>query len=614
MPVAATNVLFVVQSVLRLGTAARRAYQDGVIDEAIVIPEVDVALLTSRERALDVIDGAIRDEVLVLAEWEADYERVRRKDASAAGLAAQRRLLDRAAELDVAFRLETDREALNVLAQWSSDANRQSFYGRVGIELADIALDYVGANPALFGAQGNGAKLITGIATDLSELLPDPDDPNPATGSFAEGALRVFVEGGLRALDARIGVRVDEAHLRDFARATLAPIIEAVDRGDQDGQRWFDLRDEFLGPVAEAAIGALARNQAAFLGEDFAPGTRAGELARSVLLAVKDDGIADDLGVEGLTRAWGAMLDAVLSRPELFLGSGEHDGDVLTRRVLVGAVTTLRSSSPPFDRELASSLLASTFDVLGANAALIVGDVDAGDWSTALAEVGGVLVEEVAAGLADGVRRGDDPRILQRLFDREQADELLRIVLTEVTANPGMIVGGAAPEVRTLVTIVGEAMGRQQSLLMSGREWLQVVEDVARVVAANPGRLISVDGLVPAEEQLLHRLLRALLTAAADAAALGRAGGSVLFGRTLAEALRTAVAAAAGNATRALRNAEQVGKLAAALDAFAREHSGEIGRDEWELLFRTYVAAVIDTGRLPSLDPEDLLANLTERE
>lgn len=603
--------VFAIQAVMRLGNAARRAYQDKVLDTSITLPNVDVARITAPARALQVVEAAFQRGELVRSDWIADCDLVAADDNSSAGLTAQNRILAAAARVDPEFARASEQDALVVLEQWSDDANRHTPLGRIGLELADIALDYVGASPALFGVDGNGAKLITSVAVSLAELLPNPDDPRAKGSTFAAGAIRVFVEAGLRALDHHVDKRVDEAHLRDFAHSTLKPLIDAVIAGDQGRQPWYDLRDELLGPVAEAAIDSLARNQAAFLGGDFDVGTKAGALTNSVLLAVKNNGLADDLGKDGLVRVYGAMLDIVIARPGAFFGAAAGNTDLFTQKLLVNAARKLKQSSPPFDKSLGSSLLASTYEVIGANAALLAGSVDAGDWTEALSEIGETLIREIADGLATGVRTGTDPRVLQRVFTRQQGEKLLRIIVEEVAAAPGLVVNNEAPEVRALVAIVAGAIAKQSTVLLKAEDWLVVAADLAREVAANPGRLISTS-LSLADEQLLFKLLSGMLNASSSAAADGRRGGSVLFGSTLVEAIRTLLEAAAGNAQKALDHVGRIETLVTGLASFAKSHKTQVGREEWLVLFRHYIARVIDTGELPSFDSTELLTLLTE--
>jgi hypothetical protein len=103
------------------------------------------------------------------------------------------------------------------------------------------------------------------------------------------------------------------------------------------------------------------------------------------------------------------------------------------------------------------------------------------------------------------------------------------------------------------------------------------------------------------------------MNAAAEAAATGRAGGNVLFGPLLVEVVRTVLETAAGNAANALQNVAKLKEFITTLAAVSRTLKDSLGRQEWLYLFRKHVAAVIDSGELPDLDPQTLLNELLER-
>jgi hypothetical protein len=604
-------VAFGIQAVIRLGQAAKRGYEAKILDASITLPSVNVARLDTPSRALQIVSDAMMDGRLRADEWRADHDLVQTGDTSPAGLAAQSRVIDAAARLDAKFASKSELEGFAVLEQWHSDANRMSPLARVGLELADLALDYIGANPALFGVKGNGEKLVMSIAVSLGELLPDPDDPSAEGSSFASGAIRIFAEAGLRALDQNVDRLIDEDHLQDLARSTLKPLIDAVAAGDTADQPWYDLRDEFLGPVAEAAIDSLARNQVAILGDEFEADSKVGALTQSVLLAIKDKGLADDLGKEGVIRIYQSVLDTIVARPGVFFRNAQSDADVLTERLLINATKHLKDNSPPFNKSLGAALIASSFETVSANAPLLVkiADIDAGDWTSTLAQISETLVREISTGVAEGLAAGNRPDLLRRIFNEAQGAEFLDLILEQVATTPGMVVGNAAPEIKTLVRILAHAMAEQKSVLLSADDWLAVTRTVAREVAANPGRLIKT-GLASDDEELLFKLLSGVLTAAANSG--GRDAGSVLFGPTLVEVLQTVVETAAGNAAKALVNCKAVQELAQGLAVFAQAHRDAVGRLEWLVLFRHYIARVMDTGQLPDFDAAELLKLLLE--
>jgi hypothetical protein len=371
------------------------------------------------------------------------------------------------------------------------------------------------------------------------------------------------------------------------------------------------LRDEFLGPISAAAIDALARNQVAILGDGFKLDSGFGALTQSVLVSIKDNGLQDDFGKQGLVRVYGSMLDTVMTQPDLFLGDADSKADHLVTKILLDSAATLKSKTPPFNKPLGVELVASALETVSANAAALVPNLDAEQWTESVADISEVIIREVSTGLASGLASGD-PVSFQRIFSNDQAAELIHIIVADVAATPGLVADGQSPEIRALVEIMARAMAAQNGRLFSADNWLDVAAIATREVASNPNRLVKLDQQ-DTEQQLLYQLISEVMNAAAEAAATGRAGGSVLFGPLLVEVTRTVLETAAGNAAKALQHIAELKEFITTLATVSATIKDSLGRQEWLYLFRKHVAAVIDSGELPDLDPQTLLNELLER-
>jgi hypothetical protein len=523
------------------------------------------------------------------------------------------RLVELAKRLYPELKLETKGAGIWVLQQWAPQDRPATPLERMGMALIDIGLEYVAVNPGMIGIGGNADKLIAGVAANLRELLPDPDDLSKPGNDFAEGAIRLFVQASLMTLNEQIDDTVEEESLRDLSKAILKPLIDAVAKDDTGTEHWYDIRDELLGPISEAAIGVVAKHQRELLGESFDPDKGLGAVTKSVLLAVKENGLSDDFGREGVLRIYRAALDVAIKQPDLFVGEIEINGQKtnIGQALLADTAKALRQNSPPFNRSLLIELVAASIDTVGRCTSDIF--IFEGDWGFLATEAVRTAISEVSAGLVAGVRGQQKPEILARLFNQEQAHRFFKLFLNQAAANPGMIVGpDSAPEVRMLTTVVARAMAEQDKLLLSAEDWLLVVGTVSEEVARNPNRLIRLDADDP-ESQLAYKVISKLLHAAAnDFEQVGRAGGSVMFGTTLAEAISDSINAAAGNAEKALNNTEALETLVDLLNRLNKSHPGRIGRREWRYLFRRFVAEVLDTGNIPEYKDEQLLGLLED--
>jgi hypothetical protein len=110
---------------------------------------------------------------------------------------------------------------------------------------------------------------------------------------------------------------------------------------------------------------------------------------------------------------------------------------------------------------------------------------------------------------------------------------------------------------------------------------------------------------------LLATLLKDLVVVANEQwQAQGRAGGTVLFGPTLKEAMLIAIRASASQSAAALLNSARLKELAEGLAKQVSEKLGKYGSKEWLCVYRSLIVQVIETGTLPTLDDTTINAAL----
>ena len=71
MAVGPQTVVFALHSVMRLGHAARRAYQDGVVNTALTLPDVDHLSIDTRDRAVQIVVNTVHQGRLPQDPWMA---------------------------------------------------------------------------------------------------------------------------------------------------------------------------------------------------------------------------------------------------------------------------------------------------------------------------------------------------------------------------------------------------------------------------------------------------------------------------------------------------------------------------------------------------------------
>lgn len=626
MAVTQEMVAFGIRALIRLGHAGREAYEQKVTGTPQALPDIVTIRAGWCDRAQLVVSDALDGSTLPAVLDAAEVDQIRRRYLEAPDgperAQAGAELLDVAciAQPEFAARVhgEERTEALHFLQQWSPEHHRTSPVERVGIALADVVLEYVATDPGVLRIGGNGERLVQAVATNLRGLLPDPDNPAAPGNDFAEGAITIFVQAGLGALRGNVDAMLGEAHLQELTRAVLDPVIGHFQDAESGAQKWYEIKDTLLGPVAESAIGVVLEHRDAFLGREAGGDSPLGAVTESVLLAVKDQGLADDLGTDGVLRVYRAALAVAVERPGLFTGlTGEGARAVVGNQVLARLASHLRQAPPPFDRALAAEVVVLALESVSGHAALVF---DAqGDWGEVSNRVMAVLVEEITGGLQDGLRRQDAApggpavysAVMERLFTREQARRLLSHVAGRVAATPGMVAADGAPELRALVAVIARTMRDQETVLISAEGWLRIAATMTEEVSRNPNRLLDLDHLDAPERQLAYRIVRTLLEAAAEdfneaadttgGVHAGRRRGSLVFGDNLADAAVDALRIAAGNAVQASEHLAALQALVSRLNTLVRNQPGRVGRKEWALLFRQMAADVLETGALPDL-------------
>src|SRR5258706_7936553 len=121
-----------------------------------------------------------------------------------------------------------------------------------------------------------------------------------------------------------------------------------------------------------------------------------------------------------------------------------------------------------------------------------------------------------------------------------------------------MIVSTDNVELKRLVSAIAGAMAQDEHMLLSQADWMAILTTAAEEVAANPGRLLGMTGGT-VTGSLLATLLNDIHSVAVEAwKSNARAGGAVLFGATLRDAMQIAIRACAGQAAAALLNSAKV--------------------------------------------------------
>ena len=490
-------------------------------------------------------------------------------------------------DVDVAAAVSADSEAtagLIMIEQWAAGSEPVGPLARVLVTVADIALEYVANDPSIAGIDGRGEKLLSAFAKSLSNILPDDGKLGPKH-RFAERLFAVALRAGLETIAGNTEIMVDEEHIRDLLDKSLTPVVNSLP-DDLAGQLDFKRTLEAIsGPALSAALGTITRYPEAFLGTNFSSTSAIAAVTQAVLRRARDADFADLFNRDGLNKVYKAALGVAALRPELFVGSDSSTADDIAQQLLSGIANVLRQNGDQEARDVGPQLGALVLEVIQANVHLYADEDQA--WEGLAAN----LLQSILSGLqmpfaGNGVDR------LAAVFSREQLVELGRVVLNQVAATPSMIASGNA-EVTRLVGMIASLVAADEDRLLTSEDWHAIAEVIVAQAAANPGRLFDLDGSEPNEKLADELIKRVLKTASDSMQSAGRAGGAVLFGKTLREAIVILITATAGNAAAAKVHLATIDTTLTSLTTFVAENKEDLGSKEWLALFRHLLTAVL---------------------
>ena len=505
---------------------------------------------------------------------------------------------DQAKKKQVSLRRGVEIGGAVMIKQWADGKGPVGPIGRMVLTMADIGLEFVGANPSLLGVGGNGEKLLGALATNLSDMIPDDGDAMGPKSQLAERFVGIFLRAGLQTLNDQPGLVVREDHLQQLIRNTLPPIIAALPSGLAEQSRWRDVADALLGPAASAAISTVAANPAAFLGATFDPNRAIGALTQAMLKQAATTGLKQEFTEAGFIGLYQAALGVAAARPELFLGRPGTSADQLASDLFAKVAGTLKTAAPPFNSDLGTALAVDVLDTVKQDGPRFF--EKEGPWENTVGTMALQVIDGLKVGLTDPASGG-----IKSVLSQQQLVELARTFLAQAAKTPGMVAGGST-ELQAIVGGVAKAMAEDKNLLLAPDDWLAIAGVAAEAASANPQRLFKINTATPAGAIGSEVIKDLLAVAGVDLAKGGRKGGGVLFGATLREAIIVALRSAAGNAKATVDNQAALKGLAETLSDLVRTHPEQYGSKEWLSLYQSLIGRVLHGGPIGALTEAEI--------
>jgi hypothetical protein len=588
-------ILFGIQSVIRLGRVTNEALEQWARDDEAIFPEIkepdlDREVYVNAFFIQDKYSQYVEGDGAPFAEYWSDSAVIPKKTAIDALFTASVKIV---AEKGGDTNRTLAPSAVFLVKQWNPGKGPISPWARIILTAGDIALEYVAADPSILGLGGNGEKLIAAYAKNLSDLLPDDGNFGPKE-NFAQRLTGVFLRAGLDTISRNPEWLVSEEHLQELISSSVKPLAKALPDTITEQLKWREVTDAIMGPAASAALETVAKHQTAFLGSDFKPDKALGAVTQALFLEAAKDGLKDQFARDGLIGLYKAALNVAAEKPRLFLKGEGPDVD-FARDVFSKFAKVFKDSPPPFDGEVIVALASASLEAVGNNVHRFADDTD--PWAQTAAD----MMQSLTLKFKDAL---DTNKKLNDAFTREQLIELGRILLSRMAETPRMVLGSGSEVYEGLLTAVAAAMKEDKNLLLSGDDWIQIVETAAEEAAANPARLFQFDPDDP-DDILAAKLIRVVLKSANEILkAPDLKGKTVLFGKTLRGAIIVVLRATSGNPQDAQKTLTQIEELVKQLNLFVAENHNRFGSKEWLRLFRVLLGELLDGKGLPELTEE----------
>jgi hypothetical protein len=500
------------------------------------------------------------------------------------------------------------------------DPNQRSPWAKLGLDLAHVAVDFIAAQPEILGLSRRTTEIVGALAPNLSALLAD--DPGANEGAQGRGSrlVKLFFRASLETIAERPELFVSEDRWKPVVAGIVVPFKEYIEAEPSPGREFLAherLRETIRGPIAHAVLTAVSAEADSFLTGRFGGDQALGAVARCVLGAVatsdqKDFDLRRVFSEEGAAMIFRSALDVAEKQPDLFVKGIGLEGDA-GRQFLRLIAGSIRNGPAPFDFRsgLAPQIASLSIQVAGDYvAARLRADAGDGVWASVGTDVATNIIGQIVQGFQEGV--GGRRNAFARVFQLEQASDVLRIIATHVAENPAMLLGDEAnSEVSRIAKGVASLIAHQTSGRLTGEDWRAVVSTTLQLAAANPGALFGVADDDRPESDVAVVLVTTVLEVVGRNVGERRASGGILFGRTLRDAITATLSAASSNLflpTDFVADEEGRSRFdlhVEALKKFVTEllgHAAGDNRDlrmsasEWLYVYRHFIAQVLAKG------------------
>lgn len=505
--------------------------------------------------------------------------------------------------------------ALFVVKQWREGTDpKRPVWERLAGTVVELAVDYVKADPGLFGGNGKGDRIVRSFLLSL-------DNVEFAEARHDELLLEVF-QASLNAFSGQVEVAIGDDTLAFLLKRVSATLVDQVDRAEKSNDAnkllaLYDFRREMLQDILRVSAASVSEQATRLLGP---PDSKEEQLLNAVLQAVLHT-VQDQpllFSSQTLRAVYGASLAAAAQNAALIPpGKDGNPSHEFLSRLFIDTATLLVKAGQAgpqslFSPDLARDIIALALDNLAQNSRQLINPKDPREQLLVRA-----LGQVILSFSGEFHHDQDLPRVLAGAFSQKQLAAIIQEVFGAVAENPGDLLPGTNgdPRPSALAQITGAlaaVVSRDSQRLLTGDGYVELLGVALQAFAMNPDRLLNLNTADPLDN-VLTKVMMSVLTAAANN--LKGGGRNLLWGEALLQATEAALTAVSKNTQGFSADPEVVTLvLKRLLDAASGDQANVLDAEGLLLVFSLLLSRALKEGRgiLDQNDRELILQYLNQ--
>jgi hypothetical protein len=437
--------------------------------------------------------------------------------------------------------------ALFVVQQWREGTDpKRPAWQRLAGTIVELAVDYVKADPGLFGRNGKGDRIVRAFLLSL-------DNVEFAEARHDELFLEIL-QASLNTFAGQAEVAIGDDTLALLLKRVSATLVGQVDRAEKSNDAnkllaLYDFRREMLQDILRVSAATVSDRATRLLGP---PNSKEEQLLSAVLQAVLHTVQTQPLlfSSQTLRAMYGSSLAAVAQNATLILPgkAGDPSYEFLSQLFIGMAQLLVKAGQAGpqtlFTPDLAQDVVGLALDTLAQNARQLINPKAPREQLLVQA------LERVILSFSGDLHHDQNlPRVLAATFSQGQLKGMIQEVFGAVAENPGALLPGTGgdPQRSALAQIMGAVaavVSRDSQKLLSGDGYVELCGVAFEAFAMNPDRLLNLSTANPSDNVLTKAMVAVLLAAAAN---LQSGGRHLLWGEALLQAIDATLAAVSKN-------------------------------------------------------------------